>query len=226
MRDRKVKREVLVGEVFGELTVMSFEGWSDRKGSECKRKLFRCKCACGNEIVTKGRYLATGDTRSCGCLQRSTVIERNRTHGLANTATYRSWAMMIQRGTNHNLPNSEDYVDRGITVCRRWLSFENFYADMGDRPPGTSIDRIDVDGIYEPSNCRWADDFTQARNKRVVKNSKFGINGVTFHLKHGKYQATIGAGGKQFYLGLFDDFFEACCARKSAELLHWNSTNK
>lgn len=87
------------------------------------------------------------------------------------TATYKSWHGMIQRCTNPNNKRWDDYGGRGITVCKRWRSFENFLADMGERPKKRSLDRKDNDGNYTPRNCRWATDAQQRANKRVDRLS-------------------------------------------------------
>lgn len=90
------------------------------------------------------------------------------THGMEGSSIYKSWDAMVQRCTNPNSTAWKDYGARGITVCERWLTFENFYADMGDRPfPGASLDRINNDGNYEPGNVRWVTRVENARNTRI-----------------------------------------------------------
>jgi hypothetical protein len=102
------------------------------------------------------------------------------THGRTNTSAYWRWRAMIQRCTNPKNSQWTSYGGRGIAVCERWRTFENFYADMGDPPPGMSLDRIDVNGNYEPSNCRWATFSRQARNLR--KTPMLTFNGETLPL--------------------------------------------
>jgi len=100
---------------------------------------------------------------------------------ISETREYKSWENMIQRCTNPGAPNYEDYGGRGVAVCERWRNFGNFLADMGERPPGTSLDRINNEGDYEPDNCRWATVAEQVRNTR--RNVTVTIDGETRILK-------------------------------------------
>lgn len=136
------------------------------------RSLVRCDC--GNIFVTRWGSIKDGDTRSCGCLLvRFNQIElQNTKHGhnsrkLGISPTYRSWLGMKDRCTNKTHVGWKYYGGRGIRVCKRWKkSFTAFLCDMGERPEGTSLDRINVNGHYTPKNCRWTTASVQARNKR------------------------------------------------------------
>lgn len=127
---------------------------------------YRCLCACGTEKLVRSQSLLNGDTRSCGCL-RSDKMRREKTrHAHYRSPTYNSYRSMLARcKPTHR--QYKDYGGRGISICSRWLeSFENFLADMGERPAGKTLDREKNDGNYEPGNCRWATRLEQNRNKR------------------------------------------------------------
>ncbi len=142
-----------------------------------------CECICGNVKVIKYQNLTSGSIVSCGCHIRQVTSKRAKRHGMLKSPTYVTWKSMKSRCYNKNMNNHEDYGGRGIKVCDRWLEpdgrgFMNFLEDMGERPSTKhSIDRIDVNGDYEPSNCKWATDIEQALNRRdTLYVNAFGKN--------------------------------------------------
>lgn len=147
---------------FHRLTVIK------RSASKGKGAFWECLCDCGKTITVFGQSLRTGNTRSCGCLQKDiskiTASKINKSHGKTRTKIYRAWTDMHSRCKNKNVKNYHNYGGRGITVCDEWGSFETFLKDMGDAPDGCSIDRIDTNQGYSKNNCRWADRITQQNN--------------------------------------------------------------
>lgn len=141
--------------------------------------LWRCKCDCGNERLIDGTTLRRDLAFSCGCANRHKGQPPQHGHALKYnmSATYRAWAGMKARCANQGHHKYPIYGGRGIKVCPRWTAFENFLLDMGEKPSGTSLERIDVDGDYTPSNCKWATAKEQANNKR--NNRLITHNGVT-----------------------------------------------
>jgi hypothetical protein len=144
------------------------------------RRRALAQCACGTVREVGLCDVLNGKSRSCGCLKRDLRIAKNLTHGQSKSSEYGIWNNMIQRCGNPNNTKYADYGGRGIRVCARWLaSFENFYADMGPRPSGLTLDRIDVNGNYEPGNCRWATWSEQAANKRPMLICRAGLHEFT-----------------------------------------------
>lgn len=146
----------------GRLTVLTYAYSKDR------RAYWECVCECGNKCIAYGKHLRRGTTKSCGCLQRERASEANSTHGKSGTRLHRTWQGMRRRTRNKSQWNYKYYGGRGIKVCAEWERFEDFYdwAIANGYKEGLSIERVDVDGNYEPANCTWIPVNEQQRNKR------------------------------------------------------------
>ena len=165
-----IVRKNLTGEKFGRLTVI------ERAENKNNRTTWLCKCECGNETIVEGFCLKHGTTKSCGCLRR----EYNTKHGSSHSRLYRIWSAMKGRCLNKNSYSYKWYGERGITICNEWIDdFQRFYdwAMLNGYSDDLSIDRIDVNGNYEPNNCRWVDIKTQANN--TTRNNLITHNNET-----------------------------------------------
>jgi hypothetical protein len=152
----------LSGQQFGRLTVI---GKAENHG---KRTAWECRCICGKVVSVTSNLLKVGKAKSCGCLRKEVSAKRKATHGKGyECREYRSWNAAKKRCYTKSNEAYKNYGALGVKMCPRWeKSFENFLLDMGECPPSMTLDRINPFGDYEPSNCRWADKATQAKNTR------------------------------------------------------------
>lgn len=179
-------KPVELGRVFGRLTVLK------DLGNTVKSRMVEVKCKCGSDpFATRYESLKSGHTKSCGCLQRESATILKEKHRMSDTPEYSSWQSMKERCRNPNNSNYENYGGRGITYDPSWESFENFYSDMGERPDGMSLDRIDVNGNYCKENCRWANITTQNFNRRKEEGCTSNYFGVYWDAAREKWVARL-----------------------------------
>lgn len=151
----------ITGQRFGKLVVLARHSQNARRDWH-----WLCQCDCGRQKPIAVHNLVAGKSRSCGvCIRKGYTRHGHSPHNKWS-GTYVSWRDMILRCTYPKSNRYEYYGGRGIIICERWLSFPNFLADMGERPPGHSIERINVNGNYEPSNCKWIPRAEQSKNRR------------------------------------------------------------
>lgn len=169
------KKHELSGRLFGRLTVSRKDGVINGD-----RIAWLCLCDCGGETRTSATRLLSGATQSCGCLQKEVQADLTK-HGKYGTKAYRVWQNMKTRCLNPKNKFFPLYGGRGIRVCEKWMEFEGFYDDMGNPPPGATLDRIDNDAGYSKSNCRWRSMKDQSNNRST--NIDITLNGKTQTLK-------------------------------------------
>jgi len=204
-----VRKELnLVGDRYKRLEVLSFS-----HKNKYKQNVWKCLCDCGETTLVIGAELRNGRSGSCGCLQREAVS----THNLTSHPLYNIYNGIKQRCYTEECVAYSGYGGRGIIMCERWADassgLQSFIEDMQESHiEGLEIDRIDVNGNYEPSNCRWATRTGQMRNRRGNKESTSKYKGVSWHSQQNKWRARITVDGKTIFIGLFTDEEEAAKA--------------
>ena len=179
------------------------------ESSKRKHRYGLYKCGfCGTNFKAITNDINRGDIKSCGCYHKRRVSETHKTHGLKYTRLYRIWRGIKSRTLNPKYNQYNYYGGRGITICDEWkndfMSFHDWAMSNGyEENKGLSIDRIDNDGNYEPSNCRWTTQTIQTRNQGIQKNNTSGYKGVSYYKKLGKYVAQIKVNKKSIFLGSF-----------------------
>lgn len=211
----------IVGERYGRLLVIEYHGTSKQS-----QTLWKCLCDCGKEVVVRRTGLKNG-TKSCGCArkgaQKNTVVFTEE-----EAYTYETWYNMKRRCYDKNFKNYSYYGGDGVVVCDRWLGefgFRNFLEDMGNRPEGMTLNRINSVKLYSKETCEWATKQAQAFDQRKRKNNTSGKTGVSWSKKKQRWVATIDYNGP-IYLGSFVNISDAIKCREAAEIKYHGFTKE
>ena len=163
------------------------------------------KCYCGKEFAAQSDNIKSGHTKSCGCYSKEMALKANTTHGCTRHPLYSTWNGIVSRTTNPNSTGFKEYGGRGISICERWRDIKNFIDDMYPTyKEGLTLDRIDANGNYEPSNCRWTTKTVQSRNTRTIRSTnKSGYRGVD--IIYNRFRSRIVVNNKAIHLGVYDN---------------------
>lgn len=218
-------RQDFIGRKYGRLTIVA-EAEDIRFSSVSVKRVFVCRCECGNVLEVRYDAMASGNTKSCGCYKREQTIAsniKNKTiHGLEHHPLYATWNGMNRRCYNKNTKHFEHYGGRGIYVCDEWRDDPTEFIRWAESEAGwfegcgLTIDRINVHGDYEPENCRFVNQSIQGLNRRLMSSNTSGYVGVRQLGK--KWHARIGHKGKEINLGTYDKLEDAVEARQIAEI--------
>lgn len=201
------------GHKFGSITFIEDYEFLKTKSGTVRVSTFKCEC--GNLFNAKMKAVKNGNTKSCGCRFKKMMEDRNTIHGLSGTRIYKTWKDMKARCYNQNNKDYKNYNGRGISVCEAWRNdFKSFHdwAMSNNYSDNLTIDRIDNDGNYEPSNCRWVDRSTQSQNRRYAKNKTDHRN---IHKVGNGFVVKISHKAVRHYLGYFNNINDAILARNN-----------
>ncbi len=203
--------------------------WDKNGNKRVKLRKAFFLCECGGLTESYITDVKLGKSKACSCIKDGKARERLTTHGNSGHPLYSTWEAMKRRCYNKTQNKYHLYGGRGIKVCDRWLEnddgFKNFVTDMGTRPEGFTLDRIDSNGDYSPENCRWADLSNQGYNKRLTAANTSGSVGVSYDKFNKKWLASITKDYVHKNLGRFDLFEDAVNARRKAELEYYGYNN-
>lgn len=215
----------LTGKTFGNLFVVGKD-----LNNTTNRSKWLCKCICGNTLSVRSNSLRTGGTKSCGCVGKEKLINRNKTHGLSDSRLYQIWCNMKSRCDNERHDFYMNYGGRGIKYQQSWASFDNFYEDMGfTYKDGLSLERVDVNGNYCKENCCWIDIKDQAKNRRKSKNNTSGFTGVDYYTdSHGtlycraRWVECGKSKSKHFSCKKYKNAYELACEFRRKKIMELN----